>query len=106
MAHDVTCSSCHFAPDGGGLLNENGLNTADALSWKGRDPAFFYGKPDLPDWLQLGGDVRGAAGFVQGAAPSSAVFPMQAEVAARADSVPSRSTRSAACVDRMQLRSG
>lgn len=85
LSHDVTCSSCHFAPDGGGLLTENGLVVAESISWKGRDPAFLYGKPGLPDWLQLGGDVRGAAGFVQGAAPSSAVFPMQAEVAARAN---------------------
>jgi hypothetical protein len=85
LSHDVTCTSCHFSPDGGGLLTENGLNVAESESWKGRDPGFIYGKAATPSWLQLGGDVRGAAGFVQGAAPAAAVFPMQAEVAARAE---------------------
>jgi hypothetical protein len=85
LSHDVTCTSCHFSPDGGGLLTENGLEVAEAESWKGRNPGFIYGKAATPSWLQLGGDVRGAAGFVQGQASDSAVFPMQAEAAARAD---------------------
>jgi hypothetical protein len=85
LSHDVTCTSCHFSPDGGGLLTENGLGVAETESWKGRDPAFIYGKAGTPDWLQLGGDARLAGGFVQGAAPAGAVFPMQGEVAARAD---------------------
>jgi hypothetical protein len=85
LSRDVTCTSCHFSPDGGGLLTENGLNVAEAESWKGRDPGFIYGAAGTPDWLQLGGDLRGAAGFIQAQEPGAAAYPMQAEVAARAD---------------------
>jgi hypothetical protein len=85
LSHDVTCTSCHFAPDGGGLLTENGLNVAESESWKGHNPGFIYGKAGTPSWLQLGGDLRGAAGFVQAKVPGAAAYPMQAEVDARAD---------------------
>jgi len=29
---DKTCTGCHLAPDGGGILNENGTNTAEATA--------------------------------------------------------------------------
>jgi hypothetical protein len=82
LSRDVTCTSCHIAPDGGGLLNENGMVTAETIAWKDHDPAFMYGMP-TPDWLQLGGDVRGAGGFVDPGVASAAFYPMQAELAAR-----------------------
>ena len=79
LSHDATCTGCHLSPAGGGLLNENGLTLAESESWKGTDPAFFYGAK-LPSWLQLGGDVRGAAGAVDNGAMGAAGYPMQAEV--------------------------
>lgn len=83
LARDATCTGCHLSPAGGGLLNENGLGVAEAESWKGTDPTFFYGA-SLPDWLQMGGDIRGAAGAVSNGALGGAAYPMQAEVYASA----------------------
>jgi hypothetical protein len=85
LAKDAaTCTGCHISPDGGGLLNENGLNVAENDSWKGHDPAFVYGTLGTPDWLQLGGELRGAAGVVEANAFEAAAYPMQGEVGARA----------------------
>ncbi len=84
LSRDVTCTSCHLSPDGGGLLNENGLATAQAIAWKSYEPAFVYGKLDVPDWLVLGGDVRGAAGVIRARDTIAAGYPMQAELAATA----------------------
>ena len=78
LARDATCTGCHLSPAGGGLLNENGLGVAEAESWKGTDPTFFYGA-SLPDWLQMSGDIRGAAGAVGNGALGAAAYPMQAE---------------------------
>lgn len=83
LANERTCTGCHVAPDGGGALNENGLAVAEATAWKSHDPSFMYGA-SLPDWLQLDGDIRGAAGFVYPGIPSAAAYPMQAEIAADA----------------------
>lgn len=84
LSRDQTCTSCHLSPAGGNLLNENGLATAESLSQFGTAPEFFYGKVPTPTWLTLGGDLRGASGYLQ--APSKALvsFPMQAEVYAAA----------------------
>jgi hypothetical protein len=84
LARDVTCTSCHLAPDGTGLLNENGLATAGQVAWKDHDAAFMYGAFTAPSWLTLGGDVRGAAGLVRARGSELAGYPMQAEVAASA----------------------
>lgn len=83
LARDATCTGCHLSPAGGGLLNENGLGVAEAESWKGTDPTFFYGA-SLPDWLQMSGDIRGAAGAVGNGALGAAAYPMQAELHASA----------------------
>jgi hypothetical protein len=93
LVHDQTCSGCHISPAGGNLLNENGLAQAESMSQLGHNPEFFYGKPGLPKWLTLGGDLRGAAGLLQRpgtlrVAPdtgrdterSPVGFPMQAEL--------------------------
>ena len=84
LGHDATCTGCHLSPAGGGLLNENGLTVAENESWKGTDPLFMYGRIPAPDWLVLGGDVRGAAGAVDNGAFAAAGYPMQAEVHAAA----------------------
>jgi len=80
LSRDQTCSGCHLSPAGGGLLNENGLNTADEMSEYGTSPEFMYGKLPAPAWLTLGGDFRGALGYLQ--TPQRYLFgiPMQADV--------------------------
>jgi len=80
---DKTCTGCHLAPDGGGILNENGTNTAEATAWRPGDGQFMYGMTK-PSWLDLGGDVRGATGYVNPGVSSVAAYPMQAEVSANA----------------------
>ena len=83
LSRDVTCTACHLAPDGGGLLNENGITTAEAIAWKPGDGAFLHGV-SKPSWLELGGDIRGAAGYVNDGISTVAGYPMQAEVDASA----------------------
>ena len=80
LSKDTTCSSCHIAPEGGDLLNENGLNVAGQISQFGTDPAFLNGIFNLPSWLMLGGDLRGATGFVQAPQKYLETFPMQADL--------------------------
>lgn len=86
LVKDQTCSSCHLSPAGGGLLSENGMGTAEAISQWGTAPEFFYNKLPLPSWLELGGDFRSAAGYDVGGVQNRrfVVFPMQAEVTAAA----------------------
>ncbi|HEY0482051.1 MAG TPA: hypothetical protein VGD37_31245 [Kofleriaceae bacterium] len=79
LSRDATCSGCHISPAGGGLLTENGLNTAESMSRWGTAPEFFYGKIPTPSWLTLGGDLRGATGYVQTPEKLLASFPMQIE---------------------------
>src|SRR3954468_10931893 len=62
LSRDVTCTGCHLSPDGSGLLNENAINTAEAIAWKPGNGQFMYGM-HTPSWLELGGGVRGAAGL-------------------------------------------
>ncbi|MEO8548830.1 MAG: hypothetical protein ABI678_02610, partial [Kofleriaceae bacterium] len=83
LSHDATCTACHLAPDGGGILNENGVLVAESSAWKAGDGNWMYGMAK-PSWLELGGDVRGAAGYVNPGTSSVAAYPMQAEVAASA----------------------
>jgi hypothetical protein len=75
-----TCSSCHLSPAGGGLLTENGLNTADVLSQWGTDPAFLNGAWTPPSWLALGGDFRAMGGYTRAPQQYLAAFPMQADL--------------------------
>ena len=80
LSKDTTCGSCHISPEGGDLLNENGLNAAGEISQFGTDPAFANGLFGLPQWLMLGGDFRGATGFVQAPQKYVETFPMQADL--------------------------
>ncbi|MGE5181457.1 MAG: hypothetical protein ACM31C_05325 [Acidobacteriota bacterium] len=84
LSKDQTCAGCHISPAGGGLLGENGLNTAEAISQYGTAPEFMYGKLSLPDWLVLGGDLRGASGYLQTPQRYLVTIPMQADVYASA----------------------
>lgn len=81
------CNQCHFAPDGGGLLNGFGRDAAgEEISTFGGNGAFLHGAVTLPSWVSLGGDFRGALVTEDVQDPSGpvvAVFPMQAELDAR-----------------------
>jgi hypothetical protein len=86
LGREPTCSGCHLSPSGGGLLHENGLAVAEAMSQFGTAPEVMYGTLPLPGWLALGGDLRGAVGYFR--TPDSTVtgFPMQADLYAHAAS--------------------
>jgi hypothetical protein len=84
LSKDQTCTGCHISPAGGALLNENGLNTAEAISQFGTNPELMYGAIPLPDWLQLGGDFRGMGGYLHAPQDYLWLFPMQADAYAAA----------------------
>src|SRR5438045_7945779 len=84
MSRDQTCTSCHLAPSGGGLLNENGLNLAESYSQWGTKPEFLNGAVTPPEWLTLGGDFRGMGGYFRSPQQSLVLIPMQGDVYARA----------------------
>jgi len=80
LSRDTTCTACHVSPAGGNLLSENGYAVAEAVSQFGTAPEFMYGKIPTPDWLVLGGDLRGAAGYLKTPENAIAAFPMQIEL--------------------------
>ncbi|HEY1554525.1 MAG TPA: hypothetical protein VGF94_06790 [Kofleriaceae bacterium] len=84
LSKDQTCMSCHVSPAGGGLLNENGTVLAETISQFGSDPSFMYGAVSLPSWLSVGGDFRGAAGYVRTPQSYLLGIPMQADLYASA----------------------
>jgi hypothetical protein len=84
LSRDSTCTGCHISPAGGGLLSENGANTAEEISALGTNPEFMYGKIPTPEWLQLGGDIRGQGGYLQAPQRYLWAFPMQGEIYAAA----------------------
>ena len=81
------CNQCHFAPAGGGPINNYGRDAVgEQLSTYGGNGAFLHGVVSLPAWLALGGDFRGAfvANDVQDPGGAQiAVFPMQADLNVR-----------------------
>ncbi|NVB83570.1 MAG: hypothetical protein HOV81_34670 [Kofleriaceae bacterium] len=79
LAKDQSCSGCHLSPTGGGPLSENGMVTAEAISKFGMNPEFMYGAVKTPDWLVVGGDLRGAYGYLQAPQRYIVGFPMQAD---------------------------
>jgi hypothetical protein len=84
LARDQMCASCHLSPAGGNLLNENGYAVAEGVSQLGTAPEFMYGKIPTPSWLALGGDFRGATGYLKTPENVLATFPMQIELYAAA----------------------
>ncbi|HVK88599.1 MAG TPA: hypothetical protein VM513_30985 [Kofleriaceae bacterium] len=84
LSIDQTCTGCHISPSGGGLLNENGLYNAEAISTFGTAPEFLNGLVETPSWLTLGGHFRGSTGFISTPEKVLATFPMQGELYASA----------------------
>lgn len=81
------CGECHFAPVGGGLINAYGRDEAASTISGSGDGRFLHGAIELPEWIAIGGDVRGAAfGRRVRDGVEGAVFPMQAELYVRAAS--------------------
>lgn len=80
LSKDQSCSGCHISPSGGGLLSENGMVVAESISQFGTAPEFMYGRLKTPEWLALGGDFRGASGYLQTPQRYLVGFPMQAEL--------------------------
>jgi hypothetical protein len=81
------CGLCHYAPAGGGLINGWGRDeAADTISSRGGDGGFLHGLWEPPDWLALGGDLRGVSGIKKTSAtePDYLLFPMQADLYALA----------------------
>jgi len=86
LSKEQTCGSCHISPVGGGLLNDYGELTAEEESQWGGNPAFLHGAVELPDWLSVGGDLRGAGGATNnGRGLGGAGFPMQTELYVHAE---------------------
>lgn len=79
-----SCSECHHSPTGGGLLNAWGRDEAASTLSNDGDGRFAHGAIDLPDWLDLGADLRVAAlaNQVRGGR-EVALFPMQADAYVR-----------------------
>ena len=79
------CTACHYSPAGGGLLNDYGRDEAGGTISRGGDGRFLHGLWDPPRWLQLGGDLRGAAGVRHREGDLEPLaFPMQADAYVRA----------------------
>lgn len=88
-----TCSTCHYAPAGGGLINGWGREEAGDTLSRGGDGAALHGLVEMPSWLAIGGDLRAAA-LMKGVETSEGtvnesgklhIFPMQADLSARAE---------------------
>jgi len=83
------CFDCHFAPAGGGLINEWGRGEAgNTLSTWGGNGGFLHGLWTPPDWFAIGGDFRSA--FIRSdvgdrISPQYVVFPMMGEVYLRGE---------------------
>ncbi|HUS32203.1 MAG TPA: hypothetical protein VMZ53_27070, partial [Kofleriaceae bacterium] len=59
---------------------ENGMAVAESISKFGTAPEFMYGKVTTPEWLTLGGDLRGASGYMQAPQRYLVTFPMQTDL--------------------------
>lgn len=84
LSRDQTCAHCHISPAGGGLLKENGLETASTMAMLSDAPEFFYDKIRTPSWLTLGGDARALYGYMRTPQQYLVWVPMQAELYASA----------------------
>lgn len=81
LSKEQSCSACHVTPTGGGLLNDYGELVAEEESQFGGNPAFLHGAVELPEWLNVGGDIRLAGGaHDNGKGIAGAVIPMQTEL--------------------------
>lgn len=80
------CNLCHVSPAGGGLINAYGRDEAEGtISKEPGNSRFLHGLWQTPDWLVLGGDLRGATVVKRSEGQTQALaFPMQADLYARA----------------------
>jgi hypothetical protein len=81
------CNVCHFSPGGGGLPTVYGrdANGEELSTWEG-EGTFLNGAVQLPSWLAVGADLRGAFAAHDVDDPngsSQAFFPMQADLEVR-----------------------
>jgi hypothetical protein len=79
------CTTCHFSPAGGGLINDYGRDEAGSTISRGGDGRFLHGVWEPPSWFKLGFDYRGV-GLVKlrEPDPEPIVFPMQVDLYIRA----------------------
>jgi hypothetical protein len=81
------CNQCHFSPGGGGLITNYGRDAVgeDLSTFEGNG-GFLFGAVEPPSWLALGFDARGALVRHQAGnpEPTTAIFPMQLDLFARA----------------------
>src|SRR3954469_6079113 len=75
------CNQCHFAPAGGGLITNYARDAVgeDLSSFQGNG-GFLHGAVELPGWLALGLNARGAlvrSDVHNPDGPQTAIFPMQ-----------------------------
>lgn len=78
----VRCQACHFAPEGGALLNDYGRDEmGDTIAWGGNGQ-LLHGAWRPPDAIALGGDFRLAGIGVarEEDEPFVTAFPMQADL--------------------------
>lgn len=57
----ANCATCHQSPNGGGILTPYGRKlSTDLMSTWGmeNEDQFLYGAVNLPEWLNMGGDIR------------------------------------------------
>jgi hypothetical protein len=80
------CNQCHFAPAGGGLINNYGRDEAGDTISAGGNGRFLHGLWEPPSWLALGADFR-VAGLIsdegEALGADTEAFPMQADLYAR-----------------------
>lgn len=85
------CNLCHYSPTGGGLINQYGRDeSSDTISRYGGDGDFLHGAWTPPDWIDIGGDFRGAVAYRDSNNHSEAfIFPMQMDIYSRIEFHPS-----------------
>lgn len=84
------CVSCHRSPSGGGVLTPYGRSISEQVSTYAKDGEgnFLYG-PELPEWLELGGDIRWINFTSKSAlAEHSNIMWMQSELEAAVSPIP------------------
>jgi hypothetical protein len=79
------CQACHFAPDGGGLINDFGRSEASDTISRGGNGELLHGLWTPGEALALGGDFRlaGLGRAREEDEPLLAAFPMQADLYVR-----------------------
>lgn len=80
----VNCNSCHVSPTGGGILTQYGRELSRELLSQGgteEESLFAWNTIKTPDWLNLGGDLRGLIVFKDSPiAREGRAIPMQTDL--------------------------